>query len=63
MECLEDRDIETFSESCITKTESALTATEARRILNPSYPTKLQTLEQKLTIFGKQVVIIMKDIA
>ncbi|WP_455466926.1 type II toxin-antitoxin system HicB family antitoxin [Bartonella sp. B39] len=59
--------IEAFSEANITKTELAnrlgKKETEARRILDPHYPTKLQTLEQALTVLGKQVIITIKDAA
>ncbi|WP_413154842.1 type II toxin-antitoxin system HicB family antitoxin [Bartonella sp. cb54] len=59
--------IEAFNEANITKTELAnrlgKKETEARRILDPNYPTKLQTLEQALTVLGKQVVITIKNAA
>ncbi|PIT67998.1 type II toxin-antitoxin system HicB family antitoxin [Bartonella tribocorum] len=59
--------VEAFNEANITKTELAhrlgKKETEARRILDPNYPTKLQTLEQALSILGKQVVITIKDAA
>ncbi|WP_455475737.1 type II toxin-antitoxin system HicB family antitoxin [Bartonella sp. B17] len=59
--------IEAFNKANITKTELAnrlgKKETEARRILDPNYPTKLQTLEQALTVLGKQAVITIKDAA
>ncbi|AQX31557.1 type II toxin-antitoxin system HicB family antitoxin [Bartonella schoenbuchensis] len=59
--------IEAFNEANITKTELAnrlgKKETEARRILDPNYPTKLQTLEQALSVLGKQVIITIKDAA
>ncbi|WP_273760752.1 type II toxin-antitoxin system HicB family antitoxin [Bartonella sp. ML70XJBT.G] len=58
--------VEAFNEAHITKTELAnrlgKKETEARRILDLNYPTKLQTLEQALTVLGKKVVITIKDI-
>ncbi|ATO57163.1 type II toxin-antitoxin system HicB family antitoxin [Bartonella sp. 1-1C] len=59
--------IEAFNKADITKTELAnrlsKKETEARRILDPNHPTKLQTLEQALTVLGKRVVITIKDAA
>ncbi|WP_142417238.1 type II toxin-antitoxin system HicB family antitoxin [Bartonella massiliensis] len=59
--------VEAFNEANITKTELARRLgkkeTEARRILDLNYPTKLQTLEQALTVLGKQVVITIKNAA
>ncbi|EJF84176.1 hypothetical protein MCU_00844 [Bartonella elizabethae Re6043vi] len=59
--------VEAFNEANITKTELAnrlgKKETEARRILDLNYPTKLQTLEQALTVLGKQVVITIKNAA
>ncbi|ALE03496.1 hypothetical protein PU02_0682 [Bartonella ancashensis] len=59
--------IEAFNEADITKTELAnrlgKKETEARRILDPNYPTKLQTLEQALAILGKQVIISIKTVS
>ncbi|KEC57483.1 type II toxin-antitoxin system HicB family antitoxin [Bartonella rochalimae] len=55
---------ESFNEANIKKTELAhrldKKETEARRILDLNYPTKLQTLEQTLTVLGKKVVIKTK---
>ncbi|OPB32143.1 type II toxin-antitoxin system HicB family antitoxin [Bartonella sp. AR 15-3] len=59
--------IEAFIGAGITKTELAnrlgKKETEARRILDPNHPTKLQTLEQALAVLGKRVVITIKDAA
>jgi|GEM_PF-5832106 len=37
--------------------------TEARRILDPNYPTKLQNMEQALSVLGKQVIVSIKNAA
>ncbi|WP_336294858.1 type II toxin-antitoxin system HicB family antitoxin [Bartonella sp. CB169] len=59
--------VEAFNEADITKTELTnrlgKQETEARRILDPNHPTKLQTLEKTLTVVGKQVIITIKDAA
>jgi len=59
--------VEAFNETGITKVELARLLgkqeTEARRILDPNYPTKLQTLEQTLSVLGKKLVIMVKDAA
>jgi len=59
--------MEAFRSAGITKTELARQLgkkeTEARRILDPNYPTKLQTLEQVLGILGKKLIITVKDAA
>ncbi|WP_208433203.1 type II toxin-antitoxin system HicB family antitoxin [Bartonella taylorii] len=59
--------VDAFNEANITKTELAnrlgKKETEARRILDLNYPTKLQTLEQALSVLGKQVVITIKNAA
>ncbi|MDD9334369.1 MAG: type II toxin-antitoxin system HicB family antitoxin, partial [Bartonella sp.] len=59
--------IEAFNGAGITKTELAnrlsKKETEARRILDPNHPTKLQTLERALAVLGKRVVIKIKNAA
>ncbi|GAA4667237.1 hypothetical protein GCM10023262_15750 [Bartonella pachyuromydis] len=59
--------VEAFNEAHITKTELTnrlgKKETEARCILDLNYPTKLQILEQTLTVLGKKVVITIKNAA
>jgi len=59
--------IEAFNAVGMTKTQLAQKLgkkeTEARRILDPNYPTKLQTLEQVLSVLGKKLIITVKDAA
>jgi len=59
--------IEAFNEAGITKTELAnrlgKKEPEARRILDANHPTKLQTLEQALTVLGKRLFVTVKDAA
>jgi len=59
--------VEAFDEAGITKTELARRLdrqeTEARRILDPNYPTKLQNMEQALSVLGKQVIVSIKNAA
>jgi len=59
--------IEAFNEAGITKVELARLLgkqeTEARRILDPNYPTKLQTLEQALSVLGKKLVVMVQNAA
>jgi len=59
--------IEAFNTANITKTELAnrlgKKEPEARRILDPGHPTKLQTLEQTLTVLGKRLFVTVKDAA
>ncbi|WP_336276331.1 type II toxin-antitoxin system HicB family antitoxin [Bartonella sp. CB178] len=57
--------VEAFNEADITKRELAnrlgKKETQARRILDPNYPTKLQTLERALAVLGKRVVITVTN--
>jgi len=59
--------IETFRAANITKTELAnrlgRKETEARRILDPDHPTKVQMLEQALAVLGKRIMLTVKDAA
>jgi len=59
--------VQAFREANITKVELAhrlgKQETEARRILDPNYPTKLQTLEAVLAVLGKKLVVMVKDAA
>ncbi|KAA0970779.1 type II toxin-antitoxin system HicB family antitoxin [Aureimonas fodinaquatilis] len=58
--------IAAFNEAGISKTELALLLgkqeTEARRILDPMHWTKVQTLEEALTVLGKSVAVEISDI-
>jgi antitoxin HicB len=59
--------IEAFLQSGLSKSEFARrlgkAENEARRILDPDHPTKLAALEAALRLFGKQVIVSVKDAA
>jgi antitoxin HicB len=59
--------IEAFIQSGISKSEFARrlgkAENEARRILDPDHPTKLAALEAAPRLFGKQVIVSVKDAA
>lgn len=58
---------EAFAEAGISKTELARrlgkAENEARRILDPDHPTKLDTLKAALHVLGKKVVVTVLDAA
>lgn len=59
--------IEAFRAAGISKSEFARrlgkAGTEAYRILDPDHPTKLAAMEAALRLFGKQIVISIRDAA
>ena len=59
--------VETFNASGLSKSELARRLDkaegEARRILDPDHPTKVQTLEAALAALGKEIVVSVRDAA
>jgi antitoxin HicB len=59
--------IEAFRSEGITKTELARRIgkreTEARRILDPDHPSKVETLQEALTSMRKSLVISVRNVA
>ena len=59
--------IEAFNQAGISKAEFARrlgkAVTEAQRILDPDHPSKLPALEAALAMFGKEIVVSVRDAA
>lgn len=59
--------VEAFRASCMSKSDFGRllgkAEGEARRILDPDHPTKVQALEAALAVLGKDIVISVRDAA